>query len=419
MNTEYDVAVIGAGPAGISAAVSAAKNGARVILIEKNGYPGGVSTSGLMTVWCGSCSGGFFAKIKSLTTKKRGSRWVYNPENLKSTYLSLLENAGVNMLFHCSFVKSCVENGRITGVTVVGAGETFEIKAKIFVDASGDGFVAKSAGVGFCKGRERDHLMQPASLMFTVGGVDEKTAVYPSFNTHPDLEKKMKEYVSDGRINEPAGHVILIEGYIPGTASVNMTNLVMVDGTDVKQLSDAELAARKQVPQIIELLRECVPGYENCFLLQTANSIGIRESLHFDGDYKITENDILEQRIFDDWIVSNAHFNFGNHSLTGSGADKSNLKYSGENYTIPYRSFLAKGVANLFLCGRNICGTHMAHSSFRVMPICMGMGEGVGAAAAVAVKENKEIREIDVKKVQEILLKNGGELPYKSDIQKG
>ena len=221
----------------------------------------------------------------------------------------------------------------------------------------------------------------------------------------------MEQYLAQGKIDRPAGHVILVEGYDPGTASVNMTNVIMVDGTSAEDLTRAELLTRKQVPQIVQFLRECVPGYENCYLQQTANTIGVRETLHFEGEYTLTEQDIQNQVVFDDWIVSNASACFGNHSLTGSGSDVNNLPYHQEQYTIPYRSFLPKGVNNLLLNGRNISGTHMAHSSYRVMPICMGMGEGVGVCAALSANRRLSLRHVPIQDVQFILMEQFGVLP--------
>ena len=412
LKTSYEVVVVGAGPAGIAAAYSAAMCGADTLLIEKSGCVGGMSTSGLLSAWCGSCSSGFYQKVRSLTTEKRVRRCVYSPETLKTLYLTLLNEAGVNLMLHTSFIKANVKNDIINSIDILGAGEVFTVKANVFIDATGDGFVARSAGVPYCKGRETDHLMQPMSLIFTVGGVDDSRAVYPTFKTHPDIQQKMQEYVEAGKIAHPAGHVILIEGYHSGTATVNMTNVIMSDGTDVADITSAELLTRRQVPQIIEFLRECVPGYEKCYCLQTAEYIGVRESLHFEGDYTLSENDILNQTIFDDWVVANAAFSFDNHNLTGSGVDKGNLKYNGERYTIPYRSLLAKGINNLLLSGRNISGTHMAHSSFRVMPISSGTGEGAGVAAALSAKNATDLRDVDIKRVQDILVgRFGGELP--------
>ena len=413
----YDVVIVGGGPAGIAAAYAAAKCGACTLLIEKDGYVGGMSTAGLMNRWCGDCSGGLYKKVFQRTTRKKGTRVIYNPEELKNCYLAFLEEAGVHLMLHTTFLSANTVGGHIDSVEVWGAGEQYTVQAEVFIDATGDGYVAKSAGIRYCKGRETDHLMQPMSLMFSVGGVDEERAVFPSFNTHPELEEKMQSYVEQGKIDQPAGHVILLEGAIEGTANVNMTNVISVDGTNIRDLTKAELLTRRQAPQIVAFLRECVQGYEECYLLQTANYIGVRETLHFEGEYQLTEQDILNQTIFEDWVVANAQFGFGNHNLTGSGADKGNLKYHGERYTIPYRSLLARGVDNLLLSGRNISGTHMAHASFRVMPICMGTGEGAGVGAALAVKSGIRIREVDPTAIQLVLTeKMGAEKPRRENI---
>lgn len=408
---QYDVVVVGGGPSGIAAALASAKCGAKTVLIEKNGYVGGMSTAGLLNLWCGNLQGGLYQKIRAVTVEKRKRRYVYSPERLKSYYLELLEEAGVTLLLHSTFFQANLNHSHIDSISALCGGEQEKISGAVFVDSTGDGLVAKSAGVAYRKGRETDHLMQPMSLIFTVGGVDDSRAVYPTFGTNPELEEKMEQYLAQGKIDRPAGHVILVEGYDPGTASVNMTNVIMVDGTSAEDLTRAELLTRKQVPQIVQFLRECVPGYENCYLQQTANTIGVRETLHFEGEYTLTEQDIQNQVVFDDWIVSNASACFGNHSLTGSGSDVNNLPYHQEQYTIPYRSFLPKGVNNLLLNGRNISGTHMAHSSYRVMPICMGMGEGVGVCAALSANRRLSLRHVPIQDVQFILMEQFGVLP--------
>lgn len=138
--------------------------------------------------------------------------------------------------------------------------------------------------------------------------------------------------------------------------------------------------------------------------------IGVRETRHFEGEYTITEEDILEARVFDDWAVTRAHFNFDVHNLSGSGLDETGMQKKfpqQKGYTIPYRCFVPKKVDNLLLAGRNISGTHMAHSNFRVMPICANMGQSVGIAAALCARDGITPRELNVKKLQDILMEQG------------
>ncbi len=410
------VLVIGGGPSGIAAALSAAREGAQVLLAEKDGLFGGMSTAGLLNVWCGSAASDIWLDIRTRTTEKRQRRSVYSPEKLKGLYIDLLDEAGVQMLLHAQLTGVEMNGGSIERAIFYGKSGHFAVRAQVYIDSTGDGDLAFRAGVPFEKGRDSDGLMQPMSLEFMVGGVDDEKAVYPTFGTHPALEEKMHEYVRDGRILSPAGHVILLEGYEKGTAHVNCTNVIRVDGTDAMDLTRAELLTRRQIPQIITFLNECVPGYEKAFLLASASHIGVRETRRFQGAYRLTEEDILAQRVFPDWVVSNAVYSFGAHSLTGAGREVSVPDYHGERYTIPYRCFLPEGADNLLLNGRCISGTHLAHSSYRVMPICFAMGEGTGTAAALSVRQGIGVKQVNAQEIQARLLARGVEAPAPLDI---
>ena len=157
---------------------------------------------------------------------------------------------------------------------------------------------------------------------------------------------------------------------------------------------------------IVDFLREYVPGYENCYIISSASLIGIRETRHFKGVAQITEDDILASRQFADWVVRDASFSFDVHNLSGAGLDETGVqkhfpKIAG--YTIPYGCLVPEKIDGLLLSGRNISGTHMAHSNFRVMPICAGIGEAGGIAAAISAREGISPRDVDVKKIQENL----------------
>ena len=166
----------------------------------------------------------------------------------------------------------------------------------------------------------------------------------------------------------------------------------------------------KQIPEIVKFLREYAPGYEHCYVISSAANVGVRETRHFAGLYTLTGEDIVEGRTFPDWISTRNAFNFDIHNLEGSGLDKNGAqKYfrSKGTYTVPYRCCVPVEIDGLLFSGRNISGTHKAHSNFRAMPICCGIGQGCGTAAAVALKDGVELRNVDVSKVQTLLEEDG------------
>ena len=208
----------------------------------------------------------------------------------------------------------------------------------------------------------------------------------------------------------PAGHVLLYPAPLPGEVCVNMTNVTGVNATDVRELTRAELTCREQMVKIVQFLREFAPGYENCYAVTSAANVGVRETRHFKALYQLNETDIVEARTFDDWIATRNHFNFDIHNVKGPGLDANGAQHkfrSKGKYTIPYRSCVPEKLDGLLLSGRNIDGTHKAHSNFRVMPICLNIGQGTGVAAALAARNSIPARSVDVKAVQAELMKMG------------
>lgn len=247
--------------------------------------------------------------------------------------------------------------------------------------------------------------MQPATLMFKVGGVDYSRAVFlGSFESTYETEKGELQALAKQHIPYPAGHILTYPSTLPGIVTCNMTNAVGIDGTRADDLTKATLTCRRQMEDILYYLRAFVPGYENCFIISSASLIGIRETRHFLGKYTLTEQDILEAKVFDDYVVKDAYFNFDVHNISGAGLDKTGVQKhfaQKKGYTIPYRCLLPKKKENLLLCGRNISGTHMAHANYRAMPICVGIGEAAGAAAAIASLENRNLLNIHSSEIRE------------------
>lgn len=407
-----DVLVLGSGPSGFAAAYTAAKNGAKVILVEQSGDVGGISTSGLMSHWTGSCDSPLFYEILRRSAQKNegGLKDVttnlIDPEKLKTLYLEMLDEVGCRLMLYTFAEDAICDGDKVLGATVINKSGRTDIYAKITIDATGDGDIAAAAGAEFILGRESDNKMQPATLMFKVGGVDYDRAVFlGSFESTYDTPDGELQALAKQHIPAPAGHILTYKTTLPGVVTCNMTNAIEVDGTCADDLTKATLTCRRQMDDIVKYLRKFVPGYENCFVISSASLIGVRETRHFKGKYTLTEQDILEAKVFDDYVVHDAYFNFDVHNITGAGLDKTGVQKhfsQDKGYTIPYGCLLPEIKENLLLCGRNISGTHMAHSNFRVMPICVGIGEAAGAAAYLAVSQNCSPEDIGAEQIRKI-----------------
>jgi hypothetical protein len=417
-----DVLVLGGGPAGFSAAVCAGREGVSVLLVESSGDIGGVATTGLMSHWTGNTSGGFYEEIlqRSADLQPRsaeaysphgGDRQIINPERLKTVCLDMLEEAQVHVRLYTFASEAIMEGSILKGVVVESKSGREAIMAKIVVDATGDGDIAAKAGAPYYKGREEDGKMQPLSIMFKVAGVDYGKAVFPGgFEDTFDVPKGDLQTLGKEHLPFPAGHVLLYKSSLPGIVTCNMTNCIDVDGTNAEDLTRATFTCRHQIHQIVVFLREYVPGFEECYLINSSSIIGVRETRHFKGEKTITEQDIVEARVFDDWAVTKASFNFDVHNISGSGLDETGAQKKfpqKKGYTIPYGCFVPLVVDGLFLAGRNISGTHLAHSNYRVMPICANMGQAVGIAASLCVKQKVPPRNLPVKNLQKRLTELG------------
>ncbi len=408
-----DVLVLGSGPAGFAAAYTAAKNGAGVILVEQSGDVGGISTSGLMSHWTGSCASPLYYEILKRSSEKNEGAFkneitnLIDPEKLKTLYLEMLCEVGCKVMLYTFAEDALCDGDKIIGATVINKSSKTDIYAKITIDATGDGDIAARAGAEFVLGRENDNKMQPATLMFKVGGVDYTKAVFlGSFESTYDTPRGELQALAKEYIPYPAGHILTYKSTLPGVVTCNMTNAIDIDGTNAEDLTRATLTCRRQMDDIVRYLRIFVPGYENCYVISSASLIGIRETRHFKGKYTLNEHDILEAKVFDDYVVKDAYFNFDVHNITGAGLDKTGVQKhfkQKKGYTIPYRYLLPETKENLLLCGRNISGTHMAHSNFRVMPICVGIGEAAGAAAYIASFRNCSLHNVDAKEIRKIV----------------
>ena len=421
---ETELLVAGGGPAGVGAAIAAARCGVKVMLIEKSGSLGGMATEGMMSHWTGASECPLVLEIMERTMRHSALplemapqlnhydlHWRIPHECQKHVLFQMTMEAGVRVQVHTMAVDVIKEGNTVKGIITESKSGREAILAQAVIDATGDGDIAAFAGVEYLMGREEDQACQPVTLMFRVGGVDYERAVFPaSFESYIDVPKGEIQSLGKKHLQHPAGHVLLYPNLLPGEVTVNMTNVTDIDGTDVRDLTQAEITCRDQMESIVLFLREYVPGYEKCYLSASGSNVGVRETRHFKGVKTVTAEDIVEAAVFDDWIATRNYFGFDIHNVKGSGLDSNgaqkHFKSKGK-YTIPYGACLPEKVDGLLLSGRNISGTHKAHSNYRVMGICLNIGVGVGTAAASAIKSNRQLRDVDIKEVQQILIKNG------------
>lgn len=413
VRAEVDVLVAGGGPGGFAAAVAAARAGATALLVEQYGCVGGMGTIGHVLTWSGSVRGGLFEEFKGRVREANGlsrSGVGFDLEVTKRVMEQMLTEAGVTLRYHTFVCRAVMEENAVKGVITESKSGREAFLAQRVIDATGDADVAADAGCPFEKGRREDGLLQPASLMFRMGGVDtERAPGIPSFESRVplpggDAHSLAREAVKAGRLPQHCEHVLIYHLPRPGQVLINMTNVTGTDGTSADDLTRAEVEARAQLEPIAQFLRENVPGFEQAYVLDSGALIGIRETRRVRGEYMLTGEDVLEAKTFPDGILR-ARFPVDIHDPKGHAGDSSRLPR--DFYEIPYRSLVPLGVENLLIAGRPISATHQAHASLRVMPICMGIGQAAGVAAALSTREAVSPRNLDVELLRSELRENG------------
>ncbi|ACL70067.1 FAD-dependent oxidoreductase [Halothermothrix orenii] len=412
--TEYDVIVCGGGPGGIAASIGAARMGKKVLLVERYGFLGGGATAMLVNPFMTYYSGerqiirGIFQEIverlKDMNafgnSLMKETPWAFDPEAFKVVADRLCSENGVNIHFHAMLagVETC--GNEINSIKVVTKGGLKKLKAKIYVDSTGDADLAYLAGVRVEKGRPKDGLTQPMTLNFRMANVDLERMPSRGEITEKYIEAKEK-----GIIDCPREDILFFFTTNPGVVHFNQTRVIKHDPTDSESLSKAEIEGRRQSWELSRWLIKNIPGFENAYLQQTATQIGIRESRRVIGDYVLTVNDLLKTRKFDD-VVACGSYPIDIHNPEGEGTIMKYLE-EGEWYDIPYRCLVPQNLNNLLIGSRSISSTHEAHSSLRVMPIVFAIGQAAGIAAAVSLETGKNPHRIDYRILQEELIKQG------------
>ena len=410
---KYDVIVAGAGPAGICAAVAAAREGAKVALIERYGVLGGNLTAGYVGPILGSVAPGTMKDELCELLGVKGKAHDFEAAKLVlAEFVAAEEN--IDVYLQTSVFDVIKDGDTVFGLVCASNEGPLRFEAPVTIDCTGDGIVAFMAGAQTEKGRE-DGLMQPVTLEFTIDGVDESKGII-CIGDVDDVELNGQRFLDwcqdradEGLIPKKIAAVRLHPHVQPGRRQVNTTQVNGVDVTKISQIFPADVELRQQIRLLTNFLRENLPGYENIKVIGSGTTTGVRETRRVMGDYVIDADELAAGCRFEDVVVHKALFIVDIHNPAGAGQAEEKIQYC-DPYDLPYRCFTPKGVEGLLVAGRCISGTHRAHASYRVMSICMAMGEAVGIAAALCVKNGCTPRQLDVKLLQDTMAEAGIEL---------
>jgi hypothetical protein len=438
---EVDVVIAGAGPAGIGAALSASRNGAKTLVFDAHNCVGGMATSGLVGPFMSSYSmrdgnmiiqGVFKELIEDLVADgeaihpeevvagtsysgyyMEGHDHVtpYDHEAFKALATKKILESGCEILLHTTFVDTIQQDGKIIGLVVANKSGLSVIKSKVVIDCTGDADVAAKSDVPFSNGSKADGTGQPATLFFRVGNV-----------CIDDLNAHMKEHVAEIRpfhgpfswlIREkadqwgdvPRGEVCMFEEPTAGVFGINVTRVRHVDATKVEDVTKAEIEGLRQARKVFKFLKENAPGFNEAIFMGCASTIGIRESRHIHGVSCITADDILNYRVPKNSIAVMAT-NLDTHDDVDSGGSLIVLD-RGAFYGVPYTCLVPRNCDNLLVAGRSISADGFASSSIRMMPCCMAFGQAAGTAAAISISSHTLPKDIDQQRLRKILQKQG------------
>ena len=450
IDLQTQIAVIGAGPAGLSAALTAARMGKKVLLLEKNGYLGGNATLGLPLLGFLDLKGrrivGGIAQeyVDRLTARgqafghrtcpKHNSVTNIDPEGFKVLAIELCRQAGVEVLLHLEACQVEKEGDRIKRVLFYGKGTQVAVTADLFIDCTGDGDVAYLADCTYAAGQPGTGVLQPPTVMYTLENVDT-AKLFDYIEQHPEemtysatidhrpgydaayfraspnhvfvgLSKIFARLREQGNCPVERNTLIYIKSVNPGEVYINSTRLLNTDATDLFDLTRAELDGQLQAAALTQVLKEYVPGFENAFISSIAPTLGVRETRRFKGAFELTGQMLLDGVIPPDTIA------LGGYKIdVHSGTDRNTVfKTVEEPFGIPYGCLVSPQVPNLMFAGRCASMDADALAAVRVMPQCMSMGQADGVAATMALDQKVDPAQVDVQALRQILLDQGAVL---------
>jgi ribulose 1,5-bisphosphate synthetase/thiazole synthase len=449
----YDVVVVGGGPAGSAAAIAAAREGAKTLLVEQYGFLGGMGTAGLVPAWCPFTDGqkpiihGLALSI--LEEMKAGMPhlprenldWVpVDPEFLKVVYEQRVGAAGAEILYLTHFVdvvltttvsrvpsrgasEDAADDKCVTSLIIHNKSGLQRVDAGVVIDCTGDADVTVAAGAAYEKGDPETGELQPCTMCFVLAGIDNQR-LQPWLWADNAKNLLLKPAIAaakaagDLQIAEEGANVAYQS---ETTIGLNFSHVFDVDATDARQLSRAQIKGRDLIRHLTEFMRKYVPGCERAYLVSSGVQIGVRETRRIVGDYVLTLDDYLVRRSFPDEIARNAYYidihlskkEWERHADRPIDWDAKTHQYKpGESHGIPYRCLLPRGLANVLVAGRCISTDRAVQGSVRTMPNCVAMGEAAGCAAALAAASHGgDVRAVDTQALRHRLREHGAYLP--------
>jgi hypothetical protein len=459
VHSESDVVVAGGGPSGLIAALAAARAGAKTLLVEQYGFLGGMATAASVgpfspfhyddqQITMGipqelverlMAAGGSTGHLKCVPEYGSGSYMAYfDREVYKSVAFDMMKESGVRLLLHTFVADAVVDNDRVKGLLVANKSGLSHVLGKVIVDATGDGDVAARAGAEFKWGRESDQLGQPMTMFFEMSNVDaaalkkyidenpddfewtsnlySRTPLPPQLNQTYFVAQGFRKAVADakakGDLHLGRDTVLLQSTMYEGTIVFNSTRIGKLRGTDADDFTKAEIEGRQQAMSLAAFMKKYVPAFKDAYVSSTGIQIGVRESRHIVGEHILTLEDVVEGRSFPD-VVARGFFPVDIHDPTGSKGYQAGgstwIKPKGP-YDIPLRCLIPKKIDGLVMTGRNISAAHEAHGSMRVQGTAFAIGHASGVVAAVAALDGVQPRKVDVRKVQDTLVKQHANL---------
>ncbi len=418
-----DVLVVGGGPAGLSAAVAAARQGADTMLVERYPYLGGLASGGMVLV-LDDMHNGMEVSVRGIAVEiiermerwglavvppqserveptrsteaawRRWARWgtfdfhthtkphpivyaaAFDPDGFKRASYDMVADAKVRLQLHSWFSHTLVEDGRATGVVVETKQGRQALRAKVVIDTTGDLDVAASAGASFAAS---SYILTTVSRL---GGVDTEAAERFQFEEPERFETVDREAK---RMIGGSWDFWWLKTPLPGVVWCNCPHMPGLSGLSPADLTKAELEGRARMHRLIDYVRANMPGFEQCYVVDFAPQTGVRQTRMLEGDYVVTKEDVVKRRHFADSVAR------------------------GRDYYTPYRALLPQGVDQLLVAGRHYSATPQAQKMSREIPPCMAMGEAAGVAAAVALSSGTTVREVNIAEVQKRLRAAGAD----------